>query len=116
MDQLRPWEISWVCKFGFVADRKAANDQCIVHGFAVNFQSRFPDSRARKKRKVTELYFNEYDGTAEIYTYSTKLKKRLTAYAAAYPALYQLTEDASNGVLRFEIDKHRMLGSKQVTP
>ena len=33
----------------------------------------------KKKRKVTELYFNEYDGTAEIYTYNTKLKKRLTA-------------------------------------
>ena len=39
----------------------------------------------KKKRKVTELYFNEYDGTAEIYTYNTKLKKRLTAYAATYP-------------------------------
>lgn len=31
----------------------------------------------KKKRKVTELYFNEYDSTAEIYTYNTKLKKRL---------------------------------------
>jgi len=29
----------------------------------------------KKKRKVTELYFNEYDGTAEIYTCNTKLKK-----------------------------------------
>ena len=47
----------------------------------------------KKKRKVTELYFNEYDGTAEIYTYNTKLKKRLTAYAATYPDLCQLTED-----------------------
>lgn len=33
----------------------------------------------KKIPKVTELYFNEYDGTAEIYTYNTKLKKRLTA-------------------------------------
>ena len=47
----------------------------------------------KKKRKVTELYFNEYDGTAEIYTYNTKLKKRLTAYAATYPDLCQLIED-----------------------
>lgn len=62
----------------------------------------------KKKRKVTELYFNEYDGTAEIYTYNTKLKKRLTAYAATYPALCQLTEDDENGGLRFEIDKHRV--------
>ena len=62
----------------------------------------------KKKRKVTELYFNEYDGTAEIYTYNTKLKKRLTAYAATYPDLCQLIEDNENGGLRFEIDKHRI--------
>lgn len=62
----------------------------------------------KKKRKVTELYFNEYDGTAEIYTYNTKLKKRLTAYAATYPDLCQLTKDDENGGLRFEIDKHRI--------
>ena len=62
----------------------------------------------KKKRKVTELYFNEYDGTAEIYTYNTKLKKRLTTYAATYPDLCQLTEDDENGGLRFEIDKHRI--------
>ena len=62
----------------------------------------------KKKRKVTELYFNEYDGTAEIYTYNTKLKKCLIAYAATYPDLCQLTEDDENGGLRFEIDKHRV--------
>ena len=62
----------------------------------------------KKKRKVTELYFNEYDGIAEIYTYNTKLKKRLTAYAATYPDLFQLTEDDENGGLRFEIDKQRV--------
>ena len=62
----------------------------------------------KKKRKVTELYFNEYDSTAEIYTYNTKLKKRLTAYAAAYPDLCKLTEDDESGGLRFEIDKHRI--------
>ena len=62
----------------------------------------------KKKRKVTELYFNEYDGTAEIYTYNTKLKKRLTAYAATYPDLCQLIEDDEQGGLRFEIDKHRI--------
>ena len=62
----------------------------------------------KKKRKVTELYFNEYDGIAEIYTYNTKLKKRLTAYAATYPDLCRLTEDDEIGGLRFEIDKHRV--------
>ena len=62
----------------------------------------------KKKRKVTELYFNEYDSTAEIYTYNTKLKKRLTAYAATYPDLCQLIEDDEQGGLRFEINKHRV--------
>ena len=61
----------------------------------------------KKKRKVTELYFNEYDSTAEIHIYNTKLKKHLTAYADTYPDLCQLTEDDGNGGLRFEIDKHR---------
>ena len=60
----------------------------------------------KKKQKVTELYFNEYDGTAEIYTYNTKLKKHLTAYAATYPDFCQLTEDDGNGGLRFEGDKN----------
>jgi len=62
----------------------------------------------KKKRKVTELYFNEYDSTAEIYSYNTMLKKRLTAYAATYPDLCQLTEDYGNGRLQFEIDKYRV--------
>ena len=62
----------------------------------------------KKKRKVTELYFNEYDDTAEIYTYNAKLKKRLIAYAATYPGLCQLIEDDENGGLRFKIDKRRI--------
>ena len=62
----------------------------------------------KKRRKVTELYFNEYNDTAEIYTYNTKLKKRLSEYAAIYPELCYLTEDNGEGGLRFEIDKHRI--------
>lgn len=62
----------------------------------------------KKRRKVTELYFNEYDGTAEIYTYNTKLKKRLLEYAATYPELCHSTEDNGEGGLRFELDKHRI--------
>jgi len=58
----------------------------------------------KKKRKVTELYFNEYDSTAEIYTYNTKLKKRLTAYAATYPDLCQLIDDDEQGGMRFVKD------------
>ena len=68
----------------------------------------------KKRRKVTELYFNEHDDTTEIYTYNTKLKKRLSEYADTYPDLCRLTEDNSEGGLRFEIDKHRI--SIRLTP
>ncbi len=61
-----------------------------------------------KKQKVTELYYNAKDTIAEIYTYDTKLKRRLTEYAAEFPALCQLTEDDEQGGLRFEIDKSRI--------
>ena len=61
-----------------------------------------------RKQKVTEFYFNEHDGLAEIYTHNTVLKKRLLAYAKEYPELCQLTEDDEQGGLRFEIDKHRI--------
>ena len=41
----------------------------------------------KKKQKVTEVYFNAADATAEVYTHDTELKKRLTAYAARFPEL-----------------------------
>ena len=61
-----------------------------------------------KKQKVTEVYYNAKDPTAEIYTHDTALKKRLLAYADKYPELCQQTEDDEQGGLRFEIDKHRI--------
>ena len=39
-----------------------------------------------KKQKVTEVYYNAKDATAEVYTHDTKLKKRLLEYAGAMPA------------------------------
>ena len=33
----------------------------------------------KKKQKVTEVYFNAADATAEVYTHDTELKKRLRA-------------------------------------
>jgi len=38
-----------------------------------------------KKQEVTEVYYNAKDPIAEVYTHDTKLKKRLTAYAAKFP-------------------------------
>ena len=61
-----------------------------------------------KKQKTTELYFNAKDTMAEIYTHDTKLKRRLSEYAAKFPALCQLTEDDEQGGLRFEIAKERI--------
>ena len=61
-----------------------------------------------KKQKVTEVYYNAKDPTAEIYTHDTALKKRLLAYASQYPELCQQTDDDEQGGLRFEIDKSRI--------
>ena len=61
-----------------------------------------------KKQKVTEVYYNAKDPTAEVYTHDTKLKKRLLEYAAKFPALCQQTDDDEQGGLRFEIDKSRI--------
>ena len=61
-----------------------------------------------KKQKVTEVYYNAKDPTAEIYTHDTKLKKRLLAYAVQFPELCQQTDDDEQGGLRFEIDKSRI--------
>ena len=60
-----------------------------------------------KKQKVTEVFYNAKDPTAEIYTHDTKLKKRLLAYAAKYPELCKQTDDDGQGGLWFEIDKRR---------
>ena len=61
-----------------------------------------------KKQKITEVYYNAKDPTAEVYTHDTKLKKRLLAYAAKFPEQCQQTDDDEQGGLRFEIDKSRI--------
>ena len=61
-----------------------------------------------KKQKVTEVYYNAKDPTAEVYTHDTNLKKRLRMYAAKFPELCQQTDDGEQGGLRFEIDKSRI--------
>ena len=61
-----------------------------------------------KKQKVTEVYYNAKDPTAEIYTPDTALKQRLRTYAAKFPELCQQTDDDEQGGLRFEIDKSRI--------
>lgn len=62
----------------------------------------------KRRQKITELFFNEQDGIAEVYTHNTDLKKRLSQYAKTYPQLCQLTEEDEDGGMRFEIDKKRI--------
>ena len=62
----------------------------------------------KKKQKETVFFFNEADPMAEIKTYNTDLKNRLTAYAEKYPELCRLTDDDGFGGLIFEIDKRRI--------
>ena len=62
----------------------------------------------KRKQKITEFFFNEHDGTAEVYTHNTDLKNRLTAYAAAHPGECRQTDaDPDTGCMEFEIRKGR---------
>lgn len=61
-----------------------------------------------KKQKVTELFYNAKDPTAEIYTHDAKVKKRLLAFAAEYPELCRQTDDDGQGGLWFEVAKERL--------
>ena len=61
-----------------------------------------------KKQKVTEVFYNAKDPTAEIYTHDSKLKKRLSAFSKEYPELCQQTDDDGQGGLWFEIAKERI--------
>ena len=61
-----------------------------------------------KKQKVTEVFYNAKDSTAEIYTHDSKLKKRLRAFAEDYPELCRQTDDDGQGGLWFEIAKERI--------
>ena len=74
----------------------------------LQFRRIFMKTGLTKKQKVTEVYYNAKDPTAEVYTHDTKLKKRLLEYAAKFPDLCQQTDDDEQGGLRFEIDKSRI--------
>ena len=60
----------------------------------------------QKKRKFTQIYFNEADLTMEITTHNTDLKKRLSRFAEEFPELCRITE-IDDGKMSFEIDKRR---------
>ncbi len=74
----------------------------------LQFRRIFIKTGLTKKQKVTEVYYDAKDPTAEVYTHDTKLKKRLLEYAAKFPELCQQTDDVEQSGLRFEIDKSRI--------
>ena len=46
----------------------------------LQFRKIFMKTALTKKQKVTEVYYNAKDPTAEVYTHDTNLKNRLLAY------------------------------------
>ncbi len=59
----------------------------------------------KKKLKTTEISFNEADPTTTIYTYNTKLKKRLLEFSKECPDLCKVILKDEDGCLGFEINK-----------
>ena len=61
-----------------------------------------------KSQKITEICFDEKEPLIHIRTHNTDLKKRLAAYAAAYPGECRQTDaDPDTGCMEFEIRKGR---------
>ncbi len=60
-----------------------------------------------KKQKRTSIYFTEADEFVEICTYNTDFKKRLTEFAAKYPAECRQLDDDGNGCKTFAVKKGR---------
>ena len=94
--------------FGYFPSENPPTFPAQEPGKIPQFRRYFMKTGLTKKQKVTEVYYNAKDPTAEIYTHDTKLKKRLLAYAAQFPELCQQTDDDEQGGLRFEIDKSRI--------
>ena len=59
----------------------------------------------KKKFKTTEISFNEADPTTTIYTYNTKLKKRLLEFSEKCPDLCKVILKDEDGCIGFEINK-----------
>lgn len=64
--------------------------------------------KSKKREKVTEIYFNEYDPTVTVITHKTSLKKRLEKYSACYPELCKLVQSDDEGGAEYEIMKDRI--------
>ena len=62
----------------------------------------------KKEERETIIVFNEADGEANIYTFNTDLKKRLSAFAKRFPQLARLDRVFPEGAVEYVIDKDRL--------
>ncbi len=58
--------------------------------------------------KETSINFNEAEERASVYTYNGAMKRKLAAFAAAYPELCKLTRTDKTGAVTYEVDKTRL--------
>lgn len=62
-----------------------------------------------KRQKTTEIFFVETKSRISVYTHTTDMKKRLTAYAEQHPDhCTMMDEDNETGYKAFEIEKGRL--------
>lgn len=60
------------------------------------------------QEKETTINFNEGDEIATVYTYNSAMKRKLAAFAAAYPDLCRVREVCPTGAITYEIAKDRI--------
>lgn len=64
--------------------------------------------RLKKYERETIILFNEADNTANIYTYNTALKNRLTKFSKDNPNCAKLITIYPCGAVSYEVDKKRL--------
>ncbi len=58
-----------------------------------------------KEERETITLSNEAEGSAEVYTYNTKLKNRLAEVAEQYPEVYSLKHENPDGGVLYTLPK-----------
>jgi hypothetical protein len=68
-----------------------------------------------KPEQETIILFNESEPTAHIYTYNSKLKRRLGQMSREFPAEIKLTGEDDNGAITYDIPKGLVMVRKPVS-
>lgn len=58
--------------------------------------------------KETIMLTNEEDNIWNVFTYNSKMKKKLETFAAEFPALCTLKSESSDGSVEYEVKKDRV--------